>query len=342
MLLCASCNNQRLSDLQCGHDLSAVETPSATTLREGLIDLQCGHDLSAVETGPAHRADAVRLPFNAATTFRPWKPLVSRPVCDVHMPSMRPRPFGRGNWRHGGASRRPRSAFNAATTFRPWKRAEPHVDQPLRREPSMRPRPFGRGNFARSERGDQRRSPSMRPRPFGRGNAFDEWYSLYVRPEPSMRPRPFGRGNGEAVGIHRAVGDVLQCGHDLSAVETIGFGSGDNLEYLLQCGHDLSAVETDISLAQIFRAASPFNAATTFRPWKRSRRSWLSRRLWTFNAATTFRPWKRRDSRCRSVGRHLQCGHDLSAVETAGRVQGAGIGSHLQCGHDLSAVETAR
>ena len=59
-----------------------------------------------------------------------------------------------------------------------------------------------------------------------------------------MRPRPFGRGNG---GVLPSAGERhlnLQCGHDLSAVETMGPDGALMAYAYLQSGHDLSAVET--------------------------------------------------------------------------------------------------
>ena len=84
--------------LQWGHDLSAVETPSAPSSPPQNSGLQWGHDLSAVET----------------TIF----PLTRE---DVALASMGPRPFSRGN---GSPGRNPRTIltrFNGATTFQPWK-----------------------------------------------------------------------------------------------------------------------------------------------------------------------------------------------------------------------------
>ena len=207
--------------LQCGHDLAAVETAVTRHTSIDMVILQCGHDLAAVETG---RPDSVLDPLN--------------------VPSIRPRPFGRGNIYSGPwwfcywfPSMRPRPCGRG--------NADPGLRPVPGRAPSMRPRPFGRGNPGFLEGGDlPLREPSMRPRPFGRGNApsgFSGWSSpgsfnaattfrpwkqdaldlwLGYRLHPSMRPRPCGRGNPPRNALEAYYAIALQCGHDLSAVET--------------------------------------------------------------------------------------------------------------------------
>ena len=337
-----SADSRRCIRLQCGHDLSAVETTNPYRCSYLIARLQCGHDLSAVETCAwPGRGGWPGPTFNAATTFRPWKRLLAvrgrefiaflqcghdLSAVETHpegwgedsraVPSMRPRPFGRGNFRLGVAlgyrvapSMRPRPfgrgnftswgrmaectmPFNAATTFRPWKRAH------------------------RSRR-------SHHGRPFNAATTFRPWKRGKIASgrvdgeQPSMRPRPFGRGNLSVEEQLEVMRTGLQCGHDLSAVETrpaslrrgepsrpsmrprpFGRGNWDAWFLLAQLG-------------------LPFNAATTFRPWKRAFHTVGAALRFPFNAATTFRPWKHRDGgRMAIPDRILQCGHDLSAVET--------------------------
>ena len=116
-------------------------------------------------------ADAGAVRFNAATTFRPWKPWGSR--CTI-----------RCDW-----------YFNAATTFRPWKRHQVHAGQHALVTPSMRPRPFGRGNTTR------RASWRCGRTAFNAATTFRPW-KLDLNPD------------------YLALARRLQCGHDLSAVET--------------------------------------------------------------------------------------------------------------------------
>ena len=136
-----------------------------------------------------------------------------------------------------------------------------------------------------------------------------------------MRPRPGGRG--ELVVGRYAVDsmDVLQCGHDPEAVESIGTAvaacrSGEPASMRPRPGG------RGESLRRRRRRSSrtwSFNAATTRRPWRRPART--LRRVPAaagFNAATTRRPWRGRPrpSPLRAVRSALQCGHDPEAVES--------------------------
>ena len=136
------------------------------------------------------------LSFNEAATNWSRKPgYFLTAEYSSSIPSMRPRPIGRGNV--GAAGRRQVMTM-----------------------PSMRPRPIGRGNKNTHLITGPLLEPSMRPRPIGRGNVtrrfryidawatFNEAATNWSRKQtafaaelrgisllPSMRPRPIGRGN---------------------------------------------------------------------------------------------------------------------------------------------------
>ena len=113
----------RTAVLQCGHVLSAVEISEPSMNRAPPVhDLQCGHVLSAVEIwegGPGagglfllqcgHVLSAVEMELATVTVVNKGKP------------SMRPRPFGRGNHSNITSQVTRFGSFNAATSFRPWK-----------------------------------------------------------------------------------------------------------------------------------------------------------------------------------------------------------------------------
>ena len=107
-----------------------------------------------------------------------------------------------------------------------------------------------------------------------------------------MRPRPEGRGEPSRPAARLISFDKLQCGHDPKAVEN-------------RAG--LASTPTNCC----------FNAATTRRPWRTTRRTVPARPGRPgFNAATTRRPWRTQAPPKVERYRHpLQCGHDPKAVE---------------------------
>ena len=259
------------------------------------------------------------LTFNAATSFRPWKSRFqdgSRPPAPPAFnaaTSFRP-------WksRFQGGSRPPAPpAFNAATSFRPWKLRirSPSglvLCAPFNAATSFRPWKFDvqAGDLeepltlqcghvlsaveirtGRCRRGCHFR-PSMRPRPFGRGNVAAPVPAHAGEGLPSMRPRPFGRGNSKASVSPAWRCPSLQCGHVLSAVEMPNSAWPTSTDWTLQCGHVLSAVEIGSRQGHPRHDCVPFNAATSFRPWKFVQCSDGPAPPDTFNAATSFRPWK--------------------------------------------------
>ena len=179
----------------------------------------------------------------------------------------------------------------------------------------MRPRPFGRGNVAPHHALPAQGIPSMRPRPFGRGNRVP---IRHIRPheQPSMRPRPSGRGNVGVRSRDRSMVSTFNAATTFRPWKPSSPTPRTSVVAILQCGHDLSAVEPRGRRAHSRPPSRPFNAATTFRPWRRRGTMPRCRSPPTFNAATTFRPWRLR-STAKSFLRSLplQCGHDLSAVE---------------------------
>ena len=158
--------------------------------------------------------------------------------------------------------------------------------------PSTKPRPFGRGDSLVRRQVERVSVPSTKPRPFGRGDEAPPLVLEGVRP-PSTKPRPFGRGDDPVIG---------------------DFARGQES---LQRSHDLSAVETRSRIPWQARSPTPFNEATTFRPWRHIETvrpvpgpdpstkprpfgrgdpripAWRRPTFASFNEATTFRPWRR-------------------------------------------------
>ena len=65
-----------------------------------------------------------------------------------------------------------------------------------------------------------------------------------------MGPRLFSRGNGIEVNLCRRQSDVLQWGHDFSAVEMPLLQPRSTHGWMLQWGHDFSAVEIEMMRLQ--------------------------------------------------------------------------------------------
>ena len=289
------------------------------------------------------RAAATRA-FNSATTVGSWKRVCRHADQIVEPPSIRPRPWGRGNLlAHNWCDYDPHLQFGhdrgvVETVGGLAEFAE-------RGGPSIRPRPWGRGNIrGRASSGGrtalqfghdrgvvetprvdrhvlQGPGPSIRPRPWGRGNAAGRTRQA-VEGSPSIRPRPWGRGNVRPSDDEADVGH-LQFGHDRGVVETSANRRRRNGRYPaafnLQFGHDRGVVETSGSSIRQWNAEprpSTFNSATTVGSWKLDHRTGDGRCRRTFNSATTVGSWKRRTPGRLPGGPRLQFGHDRGVVET--------------------------
>ena len=282
------------------------------------------------------------LTFNGATAFRPWKRLClvdgdlwivglqwshslsameTRPVRPLRPlgppPSMEPQPFGHGNDLTPAHRCYPFFPFNGATAFRPWK----HRWRPARRwaistfngATAFRPWKLALAPLIMDLILDLQWSHSL--------SAMETAglpQGIHLRGVPSMEPQPFGHGNKSATVMLTNVQPTLQWSHSLSAMETV-------------------------LRAQLFGLAiAPFNGATAFRPWKRSR-TWqpISTSTTSFNGATAFRPWKPGDYLWYFESwSNLQWSHSLSAMETSHSASSAWTLVPLQWSHSLSAMET--
>ena len=193
--------------------------------------------------------------------------------------------------------------------------------------------PVGQAGF------DPSNTPSMRPRPFGHGNAT--WRSNRW---PSICALQCGH-DLSAMEITSTCPSIrcmtiLQCGHDLSAMEITDPKYDALRAFDLQCGHDLSAMEIadrrGISLADSLLQCGHDLSAMEMSPCG----AWHAGPGCPFNAATTFRPWKFAPMiLARELSGYLQCGHDLSAMAISRSTIRFGVWGALQCGHDLSAME---
>ena len=96
----------------------------------------------------------------------------------------------------------------------------------------------------------------------------------------------------------------LQWGHRLSAMETTGYDLEIEVDRDLQWGHRLSAMETRNGRGRTPTWSAPFNGATAFRRWKRTRSARCRAGCPSFNGATAFRRWKRgvRETRLAAAG----------------------------------------
>ena len=258
------------------------------------IELQWGRDLSVAET---------RLPED--------------PDVRVHLASMGPRPFSRGDVPYlpyrgaqTGASMGPRpfsrgdmlaivclqQSVNTLQWGRDLSVAETsYLAATVTRQSvaSMGPRPFSRGDHRGRARGQLPAAASMGPRPFSRGDWGREGGN---RPAAaaSMGPRPFSRGDQVCclrAGSHQV---SLQWGRDLSVAETSGTPHTRRPLSLLQWGRDLSVAETTSGAQARGSTGSCFNGAATFQ----SRRPY-------------------RDFAQTDLQELLQWGRDLSVAETS-------------------------
>ncbi len=138
--------------------------------KDGRLWLQWGRGVSAAEMKAPHRARPPIRGFNGAAAFQPRKSTHTELHKPVHIASMGPRRFSRGN---NAASRSSGVVSPASMGPRRFSRGNSHM--PLIRtqfkyEASMGPRRFSRGNNRKT--GQIRPFPdaSMGPRRFSRGN----------------------------------------------------------------------------------------------------------------------------------------------------------------------------
>ena len=134
-------------------------------------------------------------------------------------------------------------------------------------KPSMRPRPFGHGNDATT----RTRFFLLARLQCGHDLSAMEIVSAII---DALREGTLQCGHDLSamemlvITLLNRLYSFLQCGHDLSAMEIKIAGAIHALATFLQCGHDLSAMEMPTTAATSGWPARPFNAATTFRPWK--------------------------------------------------------------------------
>ena len=140
-------------------------------------------------------------------------------------------------------------SFNAATTRRPWRTTLEDGAANAKNNASMRPQPEGRG--------ERRREPGY----FGHQRCFNAattrrpWRTEAALgetgppPLASMRPQPEGRGEQVCQIIRLFPCESLQCGHNPKAVENPGDGGPAS------------------------QGRRRFNAATTRRPWRTTKKS---------------------------------------------------------------------
>ena len=194
------------------------ERSSAVSDERLPISLQCGHDPEAVESTDLLKVLIPDASFNAATTRRPWRaaPRPRRRVGPI--PSMRPRPGGRGEQRRHDESARRRRSFNAATTRRPWRAC--------RRSSTTRPVVVLQcGHDPEAVESIESTRPRPPPPRLQCGHDPEAVESNYIRSHRASRARfnaATTRRPWRASILKGGVmpGKPLQCGHDPEAVES--------------------------------------------------------------------------------------------------------------------------
>ena len=220
--------------------------------------------------------------------------------------SMRPRPGGRGE--RGGRTEATRQAWNASMRPRPGGRGERRRPPRPRHaaQASMRPRPGGRGERRVVALGVEAAATS-----FNAATTRRPWRAIVPQGVRRQALRRFNAATtrrpwrATAVVVGRAERVVmLQCGHDPEAVESArACWRRSSACWTLQCGHDPEAVESGGSTAN---GVSRLRASMRPRPGGRGELSQLLALMPAaqedFNAATTRRPWRasRRRHRARA------------------------------------------
>ena len=235
----------------------------------------------------------LRIRFNRATAFQPWKQMI------------------------GGWFKSIKKCFNRATAFQPWKPLQGMNSLITLRQASIEPRLFSHGNHRIFQRqlepnqmlqqshgfsametvsmGDLIRRvlglASIEPRLFSHGNK-DIKHLCNFGPPSFNRATAFQPWKHPNEGVQFDAVVMLQQSHGFSAMETYYAKS-------TQYGSTNASIEPRLfshgnKPCECRKAFSPkgFNRATAFQPWKPGDFHETPAGLIGFNRATAFQPWK--------------------------------------------------